>query len=137
MSDRIVMPTGEIVEPEDLDGLIRAYRELKLQNEANRDTMGAIRDCLAYLSSQNGSRTLEAESGTAEITFRRKYTWHVDRLEKLKGMGLPPDRYAEMVRYVPKVNVRVADQVARTNPEYAATIADSMEVEEIREVRVS
>jgi len=133
----IVLPSGELVDPDDLDGLVRAYQELRAQRNELGDVMGAIRDCLVAESTKRGSRQLEAKTGNVEIQVRNEYTWHPERLEKLKQMGLPADRYSEMVTYYPKVKARVAFSIAKTNPEYAATIDDAFEARERREVRVS
>jgi hypothetical protein len=138
MIEAIVIPeTGEAIDPDDPEALIRAYRELRDRQKDLRDTMGVIRDNLAEIASRNGSRTLKCEAGVVEVSVKNEYKWHLERLEKLKGMGLPDERFYEMVKFEPRVKARVAFQIAKSNPEYAATIEDAFEVSERREVRVS
>ena len=115
--------TGELVPatPQNAAELLHAARELRAK------MMGLVKDCEAVLldeSRRQGTKTLHLEHGTAEITGGTALEWDLGTLLDLKDLGLPDDRYDQLVVATTtyKVDARVAKQLEAANPEYAEVI---------------
>jgi hypothetical protein len=61
----------------------------------------------------------------AEVTMGNRIEWDMEVLERLRDAGLPEERWDALVRpqVEYKVSARVADQIAKANPEYAVIVA--------------
>jgi hypothetical protein len=86
-----------------------------------------VKDCEAVLleeSRRQGTKTLHLPDGTAEVSGGTALEWDIDVLAELQAVGLPEDRYGELVvtTVTQKVDARVAKQLEAANPEYAAII---------------
>jgi hypothetical protein len=115
--------TGELVEatPGNAAELLFAARELRAK------MMGLVKDCEAVLideSRRQGTKTLHLPAGTAEITGGSALEWDLGTLIDLLELGLPEERYAELVVATTtyKVDARVAKQLEAANPAYAEVI---------------
>ena len=89
--------------------------------------LDVVKDCEAVLldeSRRQGTKTLHLPAGTATISGGTELVWDFDTLEQLREIGLPEQRYRELVVETVsyKVDARVAKQLAAANPEYARII---------------
>lgn len=120
--------TGELLPatPSNASYLLRKARELR------DHLLLAVKDCEAVLleeSRRQGTKTLRIdEEGhavyTATISGGNDYDWNFSVLVELLDLGLPRERYHELVveTRTYKVDARVAKQLAAANPEYAKII---------------
>lgn len=115
--------TGEIVPatPSKAVELLYAAREMRAK------MLGLVKDCEAVLleeSRRQGTKTLHLPEGTAEITGGSAPDWALGTLTELLDLGLPQERYDELVVATTtyKVDARVAKQLEGANPEYAEVI---------------
>lgn len=115
--------SGEVLPatPENAADLLYAARELRAR------MMGLVKDCEAVLldeSRRQGTKTLHLPGGTATITGGSELEWDLGTLLDLKDLGLPDDRYAELVveTRTYKVDARVAKQLESANPAYGEVI---------------
>lgn len=116
--------TGEVVpatpaKAVELLGAARDYRQRVLN---------LVKDCEAVLldeSRRQGTKTLRYDGvGTAEVTGGTSLEWDLEVLLALRDLGLPEDRYNELVvaTVTYKVDARVANQLAAANPAYSEVI---------------
>lgn len=115
--------TGELVPatPENAAELLFAAREMRAK------MMSLVKDCEAVLldeSRRQGTKTLHLPQGTATISGGSELEWDLGTLLDLKELGLPDERYDELVVATTtyKVDARVANQLASANPAYAEVI---------------
>jgi hypothetical protein len=115
--------TGEIVPatPSKAVELLGVARTMRAQ------ILDLVKDCEAVLleeSRRQGTKTLHLPNGTAEVSGGTALEWDIDVLAELQAVGLPEDRYGELVvtTVTQKVDARVAKQLEAANPEYAAII---------------
>jgi hypothetical protein len=115
--------TGELVPatPQNAAELLYAAREMRAR------MLSLVKDCEAVLldeSRKQGSKTLHLPAGTAEITGGTALEWDLGVLTDLLELGLPQDRYEQLVvaSVTYKVDARVAKQLESANPAYAEII---------------
>lgn len=115
--------TGELVPatPSKAVELLYAARELRAK------MLGLVKDCEAVLleeSRRQGTKTLHLPEGTAEISGGSALEWDLGTLMDLLEVGLPQERYDELVIATTtyKVDARVAKQLESANPAYAEVI---------------
>jgi hypothetical protein len=116
--------TGEFLEPTPANALtlLDAARDMRAR------LMDLVKDCELVLleeSRRQGTKTLHVDGvGTAEITGGSELSWDLETLLELRDLGLPEDRYDELVvaTVTYKVDARVAKQLEGANPDYAAVI---------------
>ncbi len=115
--------TGEVLPatPDNAIQVLAAAREMRAR------MVGLIKDCEAVLldeSRRQGTKTLHFEGATATVTGGSDLEWALGTLLELLEIGLPEDRYADLVveTITYKVDARVANQLEKANPEYAAVI---------------
>lgn len=120
------MRTGEMLEatPENAVELIVYARDMRSR------LLNLVKDCEAVLleaSRIQGTKTLHLEHATATITGGSDLNWDLDQLARLLAVGLPDERYNELV--VPtityKVSAAIAKQLEAANPAYAEIIASA------------
>ena len=115
--------TGELLPatPENAVDLISAARELRGR------LLSLVKDCEAILleeSRRQGTKTLHLPGGTATITGGSDLEWDLETLLELRDLGLPEERYNELVvaRVEFKVDARVASQLEAANEAYGDVI---------------
>lgn len=115
--------TGELVPatPEKAVELLAVARDMRAR------ILDLVKDCEAVLleeSRRQGTKTLHLPEGTAEISGGTALEWDIDELAKLLAVGLPDERYGELVvtTVSQKVDARVAKQLEAANPAYAEII---------------
>ena len=118
--------TGEMLPatPENAITLLLAAREMRSR------ILDLVKDCEFVLreeSQRQGSKTLHLPHGTAVISGGTEIAWDLEELAKLLAVGLPDERYSELVitTVTYKVDARVAKQLEAANPAYAEIIANA------------
>src|SRR5262245_34906783 len=101
--------TGEFLPatPENAAELLVAARELRTK------LMSLVHDCEAVLlaaSRERGTKTLHLPAGVATVSGGSEVVWDISTLARLIAVGLPDERYGELVATVVtyKVNAAVA-----------------------------
>ncbi len=115
--------TGEVLEPT----AVNAVQVLFAAREMRARMSGLIKDAEAILleeSRRQGTKTLRFEDATATVSGGSDLEWDLDVLLELRDLGLPEERYAELVVATVsyKVNAAVAKQLEGSNPAYAEII---------------
>jgi hypothetical protein len=116
--------TGEILPatPANALTLLDAARDMRAR------LMDLVKDCELVLleeSRRQGTKTLHVDGvGTAEITGGSELSWDLETLLELRDLGLPEDRYDELVvaTVTYRVDARVAKQLEAANERYAEVI---------------
>ncbi len=115
--------TGELLPatPQNAIDLLAAAREMRGR------ILSLVKDCEAILleeSRRQGTKTLRLGDTTATVTGGSDLEWDLETLLELRDLGLPEDRYDELVvaRVEFKVDARVAKQLEASNEAYAAVI---------------
>lgn len=116
--------TGELVKTDDVQGLAQAILSLKERRNHLSDVITAFTDAAAAQSRLLGQRTFHYEGFTLEVGADTDLEWDVEALLQLRDLGLPEERYNELVtaKVEYRVNGTVARQIAGANPEFAAVI---------------
>lgn len=117
--------TGELLAatPHNAVVLLAAAREMRQR------ILSLVKDCEAVIldeSRRQGTKTLHIK-GTqyaATVSGGTDYDWNFSALVELLDLGLPRERYHELVVETRsyKVDARVAKQLAAANPEYGRVI---------------
>ncbi len=115
--------SGELLPatPQNAIDLLAAAREMRGR------ILSLVKDCEAILleeSRRQGTKTLRLGDTTATVTGGSDLEWDLETLLELRDLGLPEERYDELVvaRVEFKVDARVAAQLEKANPTYAAVI---------------
>lgn len=123
--------TGELVDLRDLTAVAGAVEQVR---DAERMLYLFRRDVLTAAvrlhSQRQGTKTLHA--GTVDLVLGggTKIEWDGEGLVGgLLAAGLPQERIDELVKWEPKVNARVAAQLAAANPAYAEAIDAARTIE--------
>lgn len=117
--------TGELVVLTDANACAHALNTIREIENRLRDAKGVLTDAIAQEASRQGARTLQLADGwRAEVTYAARITWDVETLEQLRDLGLPDDRWAELVHdeVTTKVDARVAARIGKANAEYQRVI---------------
>lgn len=126
--------TGELLSLEDVPkvaDLVTYLRELKSQ--AN-ELLNIVTEGVAEVCAQQGTKTLAKGGAKLELASRSETVWDVDELHQLTTLGLPLERFDDLVEATVeyKVDGRVARQIASSNPEYAKVIENAKSTVEKR-----
>lgn len=116
--------TGELLDPADtvrVADLLVYLRELRATISAG---VSACSQALIAEAERQGTKTLRAGGTTLEIRGGTEIVWDLEVLRELTGLGLPEERYGDLVKETVtyKVNAAVAKQIAGANPAYADVI---------------
>lgn len=125
-TDLAIPLSGELV---DLTDARSAAVALERVRDAERDlkvAKGVLLDALRAEASRRGDPHVTLEGGVSySVTDKTNISWDVEMLDRLLELGLPQERFDELVEVVveTKVNAVVAKQIAKMNPQYAAVIS--------------
>jgi hypothetical protein len=126
VSTELALPaTGELIDLADAPAVARAYTELAYLETRIRESKRVLRDALIAESRRRGTKTLRLAGGlVARIKTKKDIVWDLEELEKLHELGLPEERYNELVQETVsyKVSAVVAKQIAGANEDYAKVI---------------
>lgn len=123
--DELVNPlTGELVPSSDLPAVALTLEALREHRQRVSDAIGAFTEAVVAESRRQGTKTLTAGGVRLEVSADSEVQWDMTELARLVDIGLPPDRYGELVTEIVtyKVDGTVARQLAGSNPEYARII---------------
>lgn len=138
-STELVLPhSGELVDLTSAAACGAALENVRTLEWQLREVKKALTFVLVEEATRQGTKTLHLQTGDYSISGGTTVEWDVEELEKLKDVGLPEERFYDLVTTVVsyKVNAAVAKQIAGANPEYAAII-DRARVEGPAPYRVS
>lgn len=126
-SETALVPwTGEVVPLEDPAKVALAWNEMREYELAIRRLRPVLAEALADHARRLGTKTLRF--GATELKLSggpgSETTWDIETLEALRELGLPEDRWHDLVTETVsyKVNANVAKQLAAVNPDYARII---------------
>lgn len=141
VSTELAIPaTGELVSLEDAPACARVLNELALLETKIREAKRMLREALIAESQRQGTKTLHLAGGlVARIKTKKDIVWDLEELEKLRDLGLPEQRFNELVRETTeyKVSAQVANQLAGANPDYKQVIERAREDTVSESVEVS
>lgn len=123
--DELLNPiTGELVPTSNVVQVAATLEALREYRDRLNVAIAVFSEPLIMESRRLGTRTLTAGALRAEVSSDHEIEWDLDALAKLLDVGLPQERYDELVRATVtyKVNGTVARQLAGASPEYAAVI---------------
>lgn len=127
----VILPwSAEVIDVSTPEGVTRALAEANLFYHELRRFQSAMKERLIAESDHQGKRILELAGRKVEVESADtavEITWDLAKLAVLLELGLPTERWAELVTYSPSVDKRVANQLSR-NPEYKRII-DAASVE--------
>lgn len=115
--------TGEALEPTPENAAVLLYA-LK---QHKRQAIEAIKLCEQILHAEarrQGTKTLHLPGGQVEVRTPTELVWNLELLEELRTLGLPEERWNDLVRETVerKVDARIAKQIAASNEAYAKVI---------------
>lgn len=119
--------TGELIPAADVPRVVDALAEMRLMQRRLREGINTAQAILIAESERQGTKTLHVKGATLEISGGQELVWDIEELAKLIDLGLPQERYDDLVKTVTeyKVDARVAKQLEGANPDYAKVIAQA------------
>lgn len=116
--------TGELVSTSDIDGIGQTISNLRQAENQLRDFRRNVEQIVVAEAERQGTKTLHVQGRDLELRGGRTLEWDIEILQELQALGLPEDRYGELVqtRVEYKVNASVAKQIEAANDEYAEVI---------------
>ena len=117
--------TGEIVDPRDTERVADLLERLQIvKREQLQPMINLCQEVILETMTEHGTGTLRAGEFEAKRSGGPEIEWDIEELEKLLDVGLPEERYAELVKIVQtfKVDGRIAKQLAGANQLYAEVI---------------
>lgn len=125
-SEEIVLPdTGEIIPVADAGALAQALAGVRERIGYLHEARRELEHGLVYHARQQGTKTMHLGATDVKVSGGKETEWDVTVLLELLEVGLPPERYADLVTETVayKVNAAVAKQIeASGNPAYARII---------------
>jgi hypothetical protein len=126
LANELVLPyTGEVINLDDAREVAETLFAIRLLKSQLDDARLVLEEALRVESERVGSKTLHLGKLDAVVSGGQKVEWDtVELAERLRELGLPEARLAELIREEVsyKVDARVARSVAASNPRYAAAI---------------
>lgn len=117
--------TGEVIDPADTPRVASYLKDLRrLKRETIDVLIGQLEEVLVAEAERQGSKTLRYGDTQVEVVESKEIVWDHEVLEQLRELGLPEERYAELVvpQVTYKVRANVAKQIAGVNDQYAKVI---------------
>lgn len=123
-TELVLVTTGEIVNLADTRQVVDALEHIRRIEYELREAKAALTAAVADECQRQGTKTLHLDGVTAELTGGAKVEWDMDRLAHLRDLGLPDDRWNELVTIEQKykVNAREAQRIASANQAYANVV---------------
>lgn len=125
MSTEIALPhSGELVDLGNPGFCARALNEIRALEQMLREAKQVLTEALVEEAARQGTKSLHLATGDVSISGGTVVEWDVEELDKLLDLGLPEERFDELVTQVVsyKVNAAVAKQISGANPDYAEII---------------
>jgi hypothetical protein len=131
MSEALAIPaelpnplTGELIRTSDLQAVGATIEALRSHKRKVDEAIAAFSAVVVEESHRQGSRTLNVGATVLEVSPEWTTDWDITELAKLLAVGLPDERYNQLVKTEVnfKVDGRVARQLAGASPKYAAII---------------
>lgn len=126
--DEVLNPiTGEMIPATDLDKCAEAIDMIRDWKQRIATASAALTEVFIEASRVQGTRTLTAAGMKVEVSSDNEIEWDFEELGKLRDIGLPEQRFDELIRptITYKVDGRVAAQLAGSNPEYKRIIENA------------
>lgn len=120
--------TGEVIALEDPAACGKALREVRRFEQDLREAKRLLTDAVVEHARRAGTKTLHVDGLDRPLRLSggpgAEVVWDVEVLRTLLNMGLPAERFAELVaeeiHY--RVNGNVAKSIAAINEEYARVV---------------
>lgn len=132
--------SGELIPTSDLPKVAQALANLREYKGRVQDAIRAAEVILLEESEIQGAKTLRYGRVVVEVSGGSELLWDVEVLDELLDLGLPEERFAELVKTTVerKVDARVAKQIEASNEAYAGVIDRARSrVERPRRARVT
>lgn len=125
----IVPLTGEVVDLSQPDQCIRMLAEIRQLEAKLREAKSELTFHLEQEFQRQGLKTLEFKGVKAELRGGSEVAWDIEVLEQLRELGLPDERFNDLVKVEIsyKVSAAEAKRIAAANEEYAAVIAKAQQ----------
>ncbi len=124
----LVLPgTGQVIDLANPGSCADALNQIRQLEQSLRDAKRVLTEMLVAESERQGTKTLRLGKLEAIVGGGYNVTWDIEELAKLQDLGLPEERYYDLVQTVIsyKVNASVAKQIAGANPDYARIIENA------------
>lgn len=116
--------SGEMVRADDMQMVAVSIEMLKDRKRQLDEVIAAFSEAAVEESRRLGTKTINLDGFALLISADQTLVWDVEKLLELRDLGLPEERYAELVKPTVeyRVDARVANQLAKANPDYARVI---------------
>lgn len=116
--------TGELIRVDDPASCAVAIAELRALEDRIKEVKRVLGATLVAESHRQGSKTLHLPGTEVTLTESKSIVWDLETLAQLRDLGLPEERWNELVRTTveEKVNANVAKQLAGANDAYRDVI---------------
>ena len=131
MGEELVLRhTGELVDLEDGRSVAWALKQIRELEDQLRDAKSILSTALEIEKTRRGKGTMDFGDIKAVVATKNETIWDIEVLEQLLELGLPDERFNELVttEYSYKVNASVAKQIAAANSDYAKVIESAKTV---------
>lgn len=121
----LVPVTGELVDLSDTQKVAAAWRTVKEAQDALRAARAELDAALIAESRRRGTKTFRLQDGLkVEVTGGAEIQWDMEVLDELREVGLPEERFGELVAETVeyKVSSAVARQLEGASDVYAEII---------------
>ena len=92
--------TGEMIPVRDIGRVARALAELRAHRERVAEALDAFTAAVVDESRRQGSRTLNVGDTVLTVSADSEIEWDVEVLDELRSLGLPEDRFDQLVTAV-------------------------------------
>lgn len=116
--------TGELIDVTDPASCAIAIAELRVLEDRIKEVRRVLGATLVDESRRLGTKTLHLPGAEVTLTESRSIVWDLEVLAELRDLGLPEERWNELVRTTveERVNANVAKSIAGGNDEYRRVV---------------
>lgn len=124
MSELVVPYSGELVPLDSPSECARVLNEIRELKKKLREAEQELTFVLTQEFQRQGLKTMELDGVKMELKGGSEIAWDLEVLEELRELGLPEDRFNDLVKAEVsyKVSAREAQRIASTNEQYAEVI---------------